>query len=132
MNDIGITNTLTSSLVTRVLDAATLRHAAHAQNISNAAIPGYRPLQVNFEQQLTMARSQLLARNDESGSRRALDSVQPRIEELAATTQDGTDTIKIDAEVAKMMQNAVYYQSLLTALGKNGSILRMAVRGGGG
>jgi len=132
MNDMGIASSLTSSLVMRALDAATLRHAAQAQNISNAATPGYRPLQVNFEQQLTMARSQLLARDDESASRRALNSVQPRIEELPATTVNGNDTIKIDAEVAKMMQNAVYYQSLLTALGKNGSILRMAVRGGGG
>jgi flagellar basal-body rod protein FlgB len=109
-----------------------LRHAAQAQNISNATIAGYRPLKVNFEQQLNMARSQLLARDDEAGSRRALNSVQPRVEEIPELSPDGNETIKLDAEVAKMMQNAVFYQSLLTALGKNHSILRMAVRGGGG
>ena len=132
MNDFGIVNSLTSNLVLRALDAATLRHATQAQNISNASIPGYQPLRVNFEQQLTMARSQLLGRDDDAGAKRALNSLQARIEQLPSASVDGTDIIKIDEEIAKMMQNAVYYQSLLTALDKNGSILRMAIRGGGG
>jgi flagellar basal-body rod protein FlgB len=132
MNDFGIVNSLTSNLVLRALDAATLRHATQAQNISNASTPGYQPLRVNFEQQLTMARSQLLARDDDAGAKRALNSLQARIEQLPAASVDGNDKIKIDEEIAKMMQNAIYYQSLLTALDKNGSILRMAVRGGGG
>lgn len=135
MSDIGIsgiTHSLTSSLVMRALDAATLRHAAQAQNISNASTPGYRPLHVNFEQQLTMARSQLLGRGDDAGAKRALSTIQARLEELPATSVNDNDKIMIDEEIAKMMQNAVYYQSLLTALGKNGSILRMAVREGRG
>lgn len=132
MSDMGIVNSLTSSLVMRALDAATLRHAAQAQNISNASTPGYQPLQVSFEQQLTMARSQLLARGNEPAAWRALNAVQPRLEPVPAASGDGNDGIKVEVEVAKMMQNAVYYQSLITALGKNGSILRMAISGGRG
>jgi len=130
MNDNGIVSSLTSSLVMRALDAATLRHAAQAQNISNASTPGYRTLHVNFEQQLTMARSQLLGRGDDAGAMHALSNIQARVEQLPVMSDDGSDKVKIDEEIAKMMQNAVYYQSLLTALGKNGSILRMAVREG--
>lgn len=131
MNDIGMINSLTSGLVMRALDAAALRHAALAQNIANASTPGYRPVRISFEDQLALSRSELLARGDESGGWRALDSVQPRVEPEPVTATGG-DKIRLDAEVAKMMQNAVYYQSLLAALSKNGSILRIAVREGRG
>lgn len=130
MSDVGIVGSLTSSLIMKALDAASLRHAVLAQNIANATTPGYQPLRVNFEEQLAMARNDVLDRANDAGGRRAVESLRPGIEPASAVDSGGDDKIKLDAEIAKMMQNAVYYQSLLTAMSKNGSIVRMAVREG--
>ena len=129
MNDISIIGSLTASLVEKSLDAASLRHAALAQNIANATTAGYQPLRVDFEEQLAMARHDVLDRGDEAGARRAVESLHPEIGPAPADAAGG-DKIKLDVEIAKMMQNTVYYQSLLTAMSKNGSIVRMAVREG--
>lgn len=114
-------------LVMRALDAATLRHAATARNIANASNPNYQPLRVDFEQQLVLARSELLRRDDDAAARRALQNVQPRLETDALGT---ARKVQLDEEVAKMMQNTVYYQALLTAKGKHSAILRTAIREG--
>jgi flagellar basal-body rod protein FlgB len=132
MSDNSVVHSLTSSLVMRALDAATLRHATQAQNIANASTPGYQPLRVNFEEQLALVRGQLLGRSDNAAASRALSTIQPRVDFQPSGSVDGNDKVKVEEEIAKMMQNAVFYQSLITALGKNGSILRMAVRGGAG
>ena len=132
MSDVGMLGSLTSSLLLKALDAASLRHAVLAQNIANATTPGYQPLRVNFEEQLAMARSDVLDRANDAGARRAVESLRPGIEASPAVNTNGDGIIKLDAEIAKMMQNAVYYQSLLTAMSKNGSIVRMAVREGRG
>lgn len=114
-------------LVMRALDAATLRHAATASNIANASNRNYQPLRVDFEQQLVLARSELLRRDDDAAARRALQNVQPRLESDAFGT---ARKVQLDEEVAKMMQNTVYYQALLTAKGKHSAILRTAIREG--
>jgi flagellar basal-body rod protein FlgB len=116
----------------KALDAASLRHTVLAQNIANATTPGYQPLRVNFEEQLAMARNDVLDRANDAAARRAVESLRPGIEPSPAVDSGADDKIKLDAEIAKMMQNAVYYQSLLTAMSKNGSIVRMAVREGRG
>lgn len=122
---------VTSNLVLRALDASALRHYALASNIANASNEAYPALRVNFEEQLGLLREQLLQRTDEATARRALGTVQPRIEPEPNNGVPGTyRKIQLDAEIAKMMQNTVYYQALLAAHGKNGSIVRMAIKEG--
>ncbi len=121
---------VTPNLVLRALDASALRHFALASNIANASNEAYPALRVNFEEQLGLLREQLLQRTDEAAARRALAAVQPRIEPEPSVMPGGYRKIQLDAEIAKMTQNAVYYQALLAAQGKNGSILRLAIREG--
>lgn len=123
---------VTPNLVLRALDASALRHFALASNIANASNEAYPALRVNFEEQLGLLREQLLQRTDETAARRALAAVQPRIEPEAGAMPGGYRKIQLDAEIAKMTQNAVYYQALLAAQGKNGAILRLAIREGRG
>jgi flagellar basal-body rod protein FlgB len=120
---------ITQDLVTRALDAAALRHNVLASNIANASNPEYAPMRVNFEEQLQLLRADLLRRTDAAEVRPALAGVEPRIEADPAYA-GSSDQIRLDAEISKMMQNAVYYQSLLTAMSKGGSIMRLAVREG--
>lgn len=120
----AVAGSFTSDLILRALDAASLRHAALSANVANATTEGYRPLRVSFEDQLASARSALLSR-DETVSRRALDSLQPRIE-----AGDPLRRIQLDQEMSALMQNALRYQALLTAMSKNGAFLRAAVHEG--
>lgn len=125
MNEIAsVPGTVTADLVMRVLDAATLRHAAHAANIANASVEGYRAVSVSFEEQLAGARRDLLDRDD-SVARRALEALRPMMQ-----TETARPDVQLDREISLMMQNVVRYQALLTALGKSGAILRMAIREG--
>jgi flagellar basal-body rod protein FlgB len=130
MSNTGIASGLTLDLMTRALDAAALRHTAHARNVANVSIPDYQPLRVSFEDQLSLIRSDILGRGNEGSAQRALANVEPRIEQDAATSDSTDEKVRLDSEVASMMQNAVWYQSLLTALNKSNGILRMAIRGG--
>lgn len=126
---------ITQDLTLRALDVAVLRHSVLASNIANASNPQYTPLRVSFDEQLQLLRADLLRRNDAAGVRQALAGVEPRVEADPAYSGSGvssSEQVRLDAEISKMMQNAVYYQSLLTAISKNGSIMRMAVREGRG
>ncbi len=125
-----VTGSATAALVLRGLDAAALRHTALASNIANVSNPSYQPLRVNFEEQLSLLRSELLQRGDDAAVRRTLGSVKARIEPDTERTDGVSHQIQLDVEISKMMQNAVYYQALLTAQGKNSSIIGMAIRGG--
>jgi len=130
MTDYSIASSLTSSLVVQALDASSLRHVAYAQNIASSTVPGYQPLRVNFEEQLSLARHDLINRNNDASAMRSLGTIQPRIEEVPEMREGASDNVRLDTEMAKLMQNAIFYQSLLTALGKNTSILQHAIRGG--
>ena len=120
----GILNSATGELVLRALDAGVARHAVHAANVANASVEGYRPLRLEFEDQLAAARSALLSR-DEAVAKRAVAQLEPRVAPDA-----GAKEVQLDREVALMTENSVRYQALLGALGKNGALLRLAIREG--
>jgi len=120
----GILAGATSDLVLRALDAATVRHAVHSANIANASVEGYRPLRVEFEDQLAAARSALVGGN-EAAARRAAATLEPQV-----VPEPEAQPVQLDREVALMMENSVRYQALLSALGKNGAMLRLAIREG--
>jgi flagellar basal-body rod protein FlgB len=131
MSDTGIASGLTLDLALRALDTAALRHAAYSRNVANANVPGYQPLQVSFEDQLNLVRENVLGRNNEASVRRSLANIEPRLEQKVQDDGNTSEQVRLDTEVANMMQNAVWYQSLLTALNKSNGILRTAIRGGG-
>jgi len=120
----GILNGATSELVLRALDAGVMRHAVHAANIANASVEGYQPLRLEFADQLAAARTALLSRDD-AAAKRAVGLLEPQVAPDTAGRP-----VQLDREVALMMENTVRYQSLLTALGKGSSLIRLAIREG--
>ncbi|MEH6461565.1 flagellar basal body rod protein FlgB [Chitinimonas sp. JJ19] len=118
---------VTLSLVSQALDAATLRHQAIAANIANVNTPGYRPVRVSFEEQLTAAGSQL----NNGGTLRASDlfGVVPRLER-AAVAQTGSHGAGLDMLTAEMAQNTVQYQALLKGVSHHFSILSTIINEG--
>jgi flagellar basal-body rod protein FlgB len=119
----------TIGVVALALDAASLRHQAIASNIANAETPGYRPLKVSFEEQLSAARAAV--RQDGSVDADALKSLRPVLESepLSAPGEAGS-VVALDQQVAKLSENAVQYQALLRALNKQFSIIATAITEG--
>jgi flagellar basal-body rod protein FlgB len=123
---------VTKALLMKALDAAALRHQAIASNIANAGSVDYRPLKVNFEQQLGFARAALsrggpsqLTAADVAGLKPVLEQGAPR---TAGTT--ASPAVMLDMEMVKLSQNTLQYQALLKGLSGRGSLLGIAVNEG--
>lgn len=129
MNDItAVSSSTTSALVSLALNAATARHMAIAQNIANVNTDGYRPLQVDFEEQVALFKEQLLNPRNDGVATRAIESMNTMTQ--IREVPDTAAKVQLDVEIAKMVQNTAYYQALLTAKSKLSSMLRMAISGG--
>jgi flagellar basal-body rod protein FlgB len=122
------TDPVTTALVVKALDTAVLRHQAIAANIANAHSADYRPLRVNFEEQLNSAR-QTLANGGTSLTAADVASLRPFLEQ-EPLLNTGSTAVMIDLEMVKLAQNTLQYQALLKGLGHRISILSVAINEG--
>ncbi len=113
---------LTLGLVGKALDAATLRQAAHSQNIANANVAGAPKAVVLFEAQLQRVRDALAA--GEALSAADIPSATWRHQTL------GAGHIELDAEVSALSQNSLHYQTLVKAMSRQLSLVSLAVSDG--
>ena len=122
------TDPVTTALVIKALDAAVLRHHAIAANIANANSIDYRPLRVNFEEQLGFAR-QALSGGVNSLTPADVASLRPYLEQEPAP-KAGKPAVMIDLEMVKLAQNTLQYQALLKGLTSRASLLSTAINEG--
>ena len=110
------------ALLSRALDAATLRQTVHAANVANADTEGYRRLEVVFSAEL----QRLNAEGPALDTSQALQWAQtePEIVESAESK------VRLDQEMAQMAENAVRYQALLGAIERTLGTLRFAAKEG--
>jgi flagellar basal-body rod protein FlgB len=107
------------AVLSRALDDAALRQAAHTSNIANASVEGFRRLDVSFDAQLrAIADGSLDASADSTWS-----AGQPR---LVATDE----SVRLDHEMALMAKDAVRYQALLGAFERTTGLLSLAIHEG--
>ena len=119
---------VTTALIMKALDAAALRHQVIAANIANANSVDYRPLRVNFEEQLGFAR-QAVARGANSLTAADVASLRPFVEQERAPVA-GNAAVMIDMEMVKLTQNVVQYQALLKGLTHRASLVSIAINEG--
>ncbi|MCW8932933.1 MAG: flagellar basal body rod protein FlgB [Gammaproteobacteria bacterium] len=114
-----------SSLVELALNASAMRHDVIANNIANVNTPGYKPLQVNFEEQINQMMSAEMIHNDDN-LENLISTVTPELIE-----QDyASGTNQLDIEMVNMAKNTLHYQTLLKGLSSYGSITKMAIKEG--
>jgi flagellar basal-body rod protein FlgB len=113
----------TSALLSKALDAASLRHAVHAHNIANANSQGFKPVQVQFEEHMAHLRDALL--RGEQVSARDVKGVEATLTPAAYGT-----TVELDHEVAALSQNSLQYQALIKALDRQIGMMSLAVSDG--
>lgn len=123
---VSIIDGSTTSLLSLAIDAATLRQQALAQNIANANTPGYRRVDVQFEQQLR----ELGGAVQDGSAREQFGSASLR--PYIRMTESGPDeqAVALDTEIAHMAENTLQHQVLIKALGKHLALIGMAINEG--
>ncbi len=111
----------TLQLVSRALDAGAMRHQAIAQNIANANVSGAQALRVQFEELMGNLPMEVAS----GQGFKAEDVPAPRLVSEAAS-----HPIALDEEMAALSSNSLQYQALLKAMGRQLSILSVAVQEG--
>ena len=103
-------------MITRTLDAAMLRSRTIANNIANVTTPGYRRVEVSFEEELRTAldRTRLKGvKTDEQHldlGRKNLASVNAEAYHPYDPTQpSGVNNVDIDMEMAKLAETQIQY-----------------------
>ena len=103
------------------MDAAELRHRVISHNLANVNTPGYRRLDVNFEQVM----AEQTASKSTGGRATAPEVIE---EEGLAVRADGNN-VDIDREVGELNQNAMLFQTYSQLLSSQFDMLRRATRG---
>ena len=109
-------------LLNSVLDAAALRHKVIAQNIANVNTPGYRRLEVQFQDELRSALR--------GGHSRVL-AVRPKVvaSSAASTRLDGNN-VDLEREYAALSRNAALFNTVAQIVTTRLAAYREAINGG--
>lgn len=135
----GLMRTQADLALQRALDGSVLRHKAIAENLANVDTPGYKRLEVEFASALKAAledegKGISLTRTN---ARHLLDGqgeltdVRPAAWRVRETTgrADGNN-VDLDAEMTKLAENTLLYNSLTQVLGRRLAMLRFAINEG--
>ena len=110
------------------LNASTRRHGVIASNIANVDTPGYQAQDVKFSDALSQATIEL--KTTDPGHIPSSDQLPGTM--LAEPVQQShwgdQNNVELDMEVAKMTENAVFFQAASTLLSKNISMYKAAMR----
>lgn len=103
-----------SRMLSNALDAYSLRQKAIASNIANVDSPGYRKLEVDFEDSLNRAQQNLNGKH---------------IDEVHARMGEGEGKVVLEDEMMKLADNQIRVSLVTKELRHHFSMLRTAVTG---
>ncbi len=111
----GVLNNTSMALLEKSLDAVWLRQQVIANNIANAATPGYKSQHLEFETLLEQKIQR--AGTSEEDVQKALDSVEPRVvrDDNTAAQEDGNN-VDLDRENIEMARAQMQYGSLANSI----------------
>jgi flagellar basal-body rod protein FlgB len=103
----------------RAIEGTTARNAALASNLANAETPGYQRVDVDFHGQLAAAMGA-----GEQAVQRVSFSAEP--DATAQTRADG-NSLDVDAESAKLAENALEHQAAVQVARARLNIIEIAI-----
>lgn len=107
-------------LLSKLVDVTQFRHQVLAQNVANVNTPGYRRLDVRFEDALA----------EQLTSQRGLKTLRPDVAEdqMAPTRLDGNN-VEIDLEMMRLNKNTLLGNTYLQLLATKLAMMKRAVNG---
>lgn len=118
---------ITSTTLSKTLDATAARQKSIANNIANVETPGYKRCYVSFEEEL----KRVLDRKDSGEVREALRTLTPteQIDVISPSRPDGNN-VNIDAEISDLARTSLKYKAAAVLLEGKSSMLRAAISEG--
>ena len=113
-----LTTTPTFQVLADAIESSALRQAVYSANVANASVEGYQRLEVAFDAQLAAVERELAS------------GAEPRMTTRALQVVSTQQSVKLDEEMARMAQNALQYQTLVSMFEKEVSLLRLAIKEG--
>lgn len=109
-------------LLSKLVDVTLVRHDVLSQNVANVNTPGYKALEVSFDDSLLRH----LQQHGEQG----VGHLQPVVAEnpLAPARMDG-NTVDIDREMMLLNKNTLLNNTYLQILGTKNAMMRRAISG---
>ena len=122
------------AVLEKALAAASLRHKVISNNIANVNTPGFKKSDVVFENELAMAMSGGRAAMSRTHSRhlpgRSGGQIPAIVTDNATSLRTDGNNVDIDAEMAGIAKNSIYYDAVAQQLGRYFSNLKSAISGG--
>lgn len=124
-------------LLSRSMDAASLRQRIIADNIANVDTPNYKSKGVSFEQELqdalddssTFEGTRTDPRHIPIGGKRLLD-VNPTIYTNPGVMQNNGNNVDIDTEMTNMAKNQIWYNALVQQTNQYYQTMQKVISGG--
>lgn len=109
-------------LLGKLVDVTVLRHKVLSQNVANVNTPGYRKLDVSFDDQLT--------RHLEMHGDQGIENLKPKIveDDSSPARLDGNN-VDIDAEMMRLNKNTLLNNTYLQIVATKTAIMRRAING---
>ena len=118
---------ITSTVLSKTLDAAAARQKAIANNIANVETPGYKRSYVSFESEL----KKILQQPNGHDIRLGLKSLTPvSVLDLLSPAKPDGNNVNIDGEVADLAKTALKYKAATVLLEAKIGMLRAAITEG--
>jgi len=133
-------NSTNIPLLSKALDAYTLRHRTISSNIANISSAGYRAQEVSFEDQLAASRAQGgvgVAVTDPRHIATSADNpadVTPSVHDVplpagAAANASGVNDVDIDTEMAELARNQIRFRFAARLLAGTFKDIQESIRG---
>lgn len=128
----------TPKLLKKTLDLYLQKNGVIASNIANADTPGYKAVDLKFDEQLRSAigssGNQIKMKATQKGhfttGIKQIDKIKPTVLEENDSARPDGNNVKIEKEMSKLVETQLMYNSIVQAISKRGSILRYAVEEG--
>ncbi len=110
------------------LRASTMRHGVIASNIANVDTPGYQARDVKFNEKLQEATIGLRATSPGHMTPAGQVPGAGNVSTDQRPSWGDKNNVELDMEVAKMTENAVFFQAATTLLSKNIQMYKQALK----
>ncbi|WP_284036430.1 flagellar basal body rod protein FlgB [Neobacillus sp. 114] len=120
-------------IMSRAMDASSLRQKAISNNIANVDTPNYKPVEVSFEKLLQQEIDSNFTGNRTNGKHIAIgksgEVPSPESAKANIVMKNSENGVDLDNEMAEMSKNALWYQSLTYGINEEFNLLKMSIRG---
>jgi flagellar basal-body rod protein FlgB len=116
-------------LLDKELDLFTARNKAIANNISNIATPGYKRVDVSFQNELSNA---IAESNGDVNLSKNVEQVDPQIEiDPSGGLTSGANNVDIDQEMAALAKNQLQFKLAARLMSDTFTLIDRSINGGG-